>query len=463
MPTQCSLPRPWAALLGLLALLPPQVGARQALRESSSVGPHSYALHGEDWTDGSCSSRDLQSPVNFDDHILDPPMRDLKYHYDVIAERNLTMTATDGILHVDMYDDMVGGVVHGGKWHPLVRIDFHAAAEHTLKGVRQPLEIQLVHRQVDDPGKFVIVSVLVWCEHSPEPNTKPPKRYRPPDPAEIDFNVNLQAFLWKEPPSVDLGTSVVELTGQRTLDLSMLVENRLVEGSGTYIRYSGSTTQPPCREKATWYVKRTTVIAGDGQVKALADAITRLTQGQGNYRALMPFNARKVEVFKAVFSPEMGATPMPPLPLGPNPRTDDEKRAEIDIRKAQRLTNEANAYAEDFIHRLHAAADAHADTFRGTFAPTTTPQPTPGASDGFVKTIGDMRSSIYGAAAGVKTAVRHMIRAKAMEIDNEAVAQAAAAMSMTQPTIAPPGPAPAPAPASGQGPAPAAGVLLLRG
>lgn len=415
------------------------VGRSSLRRSSASSGvehlPFSYARHGEEWTQGACASRDYQSPVNFDDKLKEPPTNTLPYHYQPITGTNLTMVASHGGIYVDMSHEKFGGVLHNGEWYPLVRIDFHAGAEHTIQGKRYPLEIQLVHRKVDNPYRYVFVSVLVWNEQLPLPTPPAVKLpYYAPDPMELDFNQNLQHFVFEPPPDVDGATAKVELPPSKTLDLSAFLETPLIEGSGTYLMYSGSFTSPPCLERAVWYVRRTTMVASDQQVTALVHAIQRLNAGAGNYRSVMPMNGRPVSVYKVVNTP-LAAMPtgLPVLPLGPNPRTDDERRAELKAEYAQRMVVEATEYVKDFDRRVRHAAEGQYNALKGTLAPMpTTARPTPGLGYGgnWDAAVKGVRVSIYGAVESAKDAVRAAFRGPVAELHNEAWQQADVATAM---------------------------------
>lgn len=406
-------------------------------RTASSQAVISYASHGTDWAQGSCHSRDFQSPLNFDAQLKDPPEEKLYYHYPPIAQGSFVLRAHTAGLSIDMTKEEYGGVVHNGMWYALTRIDFHAGAEHLIQGKRNPLEVQLVHRAENNPVRQVVVSVLVWSEDEPQPPPALKAKYYPPDPAEIDFNANLQHFLMVEPPDI-AGASVEFEVGQRgALLLGSFLDNLAVPGSGTYLSYPGSQTAPPCDERVVWYVRRTTMVASDFQVKALWDPLMRLTGGAGNYRSVMPLGVRTVQVFQAVDQLYQGTPPPPPrMPLGPNPRTDDERRAKLMVDHAAAKAEEAKDYIKDFQARATKAAKALRD---GLEVPVTTtpPPPPPGyGTDAWAEAVNQARGSIYRAAAGVERTVKDVLGGGspvAQELHREGALRGAAATAVVPP------------------------------
>lgn len=326
------------------------------------AGPLSFAKHGMDWSDGVCSSRDLQSPINFDDHIKDPPSAYFGYTYPVIKNKTLTLDAEAGTLHVYFPAGEFGGVSHEGTFFPLVRLDFKIQGEHLIHGERLPLEIQMVHRQVDRPTKFLNIAVRVWAETTPKPPrpADKDKKYYPPDPAEMDYNDVIQHFLKKEPPSAKGDKIDVKIKEDEPLDLNEFIVNS-VTPDGTFIAYTGSMTTPPCMETVTWLVRRQKMMASNGQIKAISDAIMRLTDNHGNFRATMPFNDRKLSVLKAQKNSPTEEAKYNLMPAGPNPRDDKEYTAMGFVNRAQEAAEQSMQYFDDFADRVRRAGQAHAD------------------------------------------------------------------------------------------------------
>jgi len=320
-------------------------------------GLANYLHHGTDWSQGRCATRERQSPVNFDSHLKEPPSRVLEYHYEPF-EGPLALHAQAGLLTVNVSGRGLGGVLHDGAWYVLEAVDLHGPAEHLIRGMRHPLELQLRHRGLSEPTRLLVISVLIWCEHPPlppSPEVLATSEYAPPDPVQVDFNSALAPFLNKRPPSYDGGDAALGAG----LDLAPFFAKPTDATSSSYFMYSGSLTLAPCTDRALWLVRRKALIASDAQVKAFTDSLYKLTGNYGNYRQVMPMNSRQVVV--AELRPSAAAAPLPgapapsrlphqPLPWGPNPRTDGEleatRLAEAALAKAQASAQTAAAVAQ---------------------------------------------------------------------------------------------------------------------
>lgn len=436
MPMQCSF-LPCRLALVVAALLRVDVSV-QAARQAPQ--PVNYYQHGVDWRQGMCASRERQSPVNFDTQLKAPPTVFLNYKYDPIANVAFKLEAGSGMLYVDMSERMFGGITYGTDWYPLVRIDFHQG-EHTIKGVRQPLEIQLLHRKLADPVQQIIVSVLVWCETTPRvpdpPGPPSGKPFYPPDAADVDFNSELQHFLTTPVPDVE-GTSASFTTpANPALDLNKLIgnddnPNRNPEDS-TFLFYGGSFTSPPCTDHALWLVRRKTVVASDAQVKALTDSLYRLTGNRGSYREIMPMNNRPVKVAKLQMPPPGQALTVKRdvrLPWGPIPRTDGEFQAGLEAEKVNAAAEQAVRYTADLARRLRASDKAYAN--RLNTAESAEKAADPGDTDAtkWFNHVSRVRSAITGAVLNVGHTADQAVRNEVVGIHEEAATQAEIARHM---------------------------------
>jgi len=345
---------------------------------AAALGPVNYLQHGADWQQDTCGSRHRQSPISLDVNLEEPPRQFFDFNYLPITVP-IQLVAANGTLSADLSAIDVGGAVYRQVPYRLVRLDIHGPAEHLMRGERSPLEIQLVHRQANVPsgGNYMIVSVLVWCEHPPmppPPNAPPAPEFAVPTEGEADFNDLLQHFVGAEPPkaegaSVDLAT----ITPEIPLDLARLMESQEVppDQRGRFVFYPGSLTAPPCEERVSWFVRRSTVNAGDSQVKALADAIYALTGNAGNNRAVMPLNQRQLSVTGAKYDPTLVIPGGPNggsthdwerkfLPMGPNPRTDGELRAFRFAKAANAKVKEVVDYTSKFVDKMRTAHQDYA-------------------------------------------------------------------------------------------------------
>jgi len=323
-----------------------------------------YDKSGIEWEQGMCSSRERQSPINFDTHLQDPPSDILTYHYEPIRNSMLYLQAKEGLIFADLSTVKAGEVVFNNERYPLTRIDFHVGSEHLIQGKRMSMEIQLVHRKMENPNRNLIISILVSTHSTGTPPDPPPgpalpldkreplPKYIPPPFYDMGFNPAIQSFLSRRPPAMEGEIVQVPIPWNIPLDLSSLIQNPYIMDSNTYILYPGSHTTPPCSDLVNWFVKRRPVIASDAQVQAFAESVYRLTNKHGNFRAVMPVNNRKLVVYRAQWTAWDQLGPWRPVPLGPNPRTDNEYIASEMADMAKEKAKDSMDYMKDFSKRL---------------------------------------------------------------------------------------------------------------
>lgn len=390
--------------------------------------PPNYKLHGTDWAQGACASRLRQSPVSLDKLLKTAPSYFLKFHYKAVVGPH-RLKAEAGMLTLDLTDKAWGGIAYQKDWYPLMEVRFHGPAEHLIKGFRNPLEMQLVHRSSTQPRLSLIVSILIWCENAPLPPVNASDAsYTPPTFVEMNFNANLQNFLTAAPPSSEGGSAELSLAG---LDLSELVDNPLVPGSGEYLNYRGSETSPPCLDSVTWFVRRKTVLAADAQVRALATALYRLTDNVGSYRAPMPLSGRFLKVFRLQYAERLSIPAELGLPWGPFPRTDGEMEAARLAAAAREKAQQAAYHAEDFAHRLHKADSAFAKALQHDLQLPTDP-PELARTLFHNQTVRAFRAAVTDAARRVQRVVDAAFRAEADKLHNETQRQSRIADAMLE-------------------------------
>jgi len=332
----------------------------------ASFFAYDYSRHGQDWYMGMCASRSRQSPVDFTSSMiaaadlnagLAPPL-----HF---GYRNVTTPfelKNNGKTYSASFAALgYGGVTHEDAWYDLMNVNVHAVSEHTWASAHQPLELHLVHKRYDGDA-LLIVAVPVESPSQPlggrvaltQETTKASLRSLRQSPAsrsDVNFSSAVQSFLGAALPQPH--ESVRMPAGEE----NPLNLNALVEG-GLYFEYAGSMTAPPCAEIATWLVRTSPIMASDLQVKLFTDGIFATTNGQGNYREVMPFNARTVGLKRAVYEeaplPDLSA--IAPSPAGapeiPTTLSPTEWRAMELAKAAMNLAENATEYAEHLNKRL---------------------------------------------------------------------------------------------------------------
>jgi len=330
---------------------------------AAASGPVSFSMHGADWLTGSCISRTAQSPVDFEALKL-PPTHELTYDYPAL-QGNLTISAKGHAVELSTGTSMGGGVMLDGEFYSLLYVDLHSPAEHTVRGVRAPLEIQLYHKAAGNP-RLAVLSVLVTAAAPPDP-TGPVTPYGgEPSVADQDFNADLQPLLLRELPHAVDTQEVIDVDG---FSLANLMKPTAA-GNATFWMYDGSMTAPPCAETVRWFVRREQLLASDAQIRVFDAAMRNMTSLLGNYRTTMPWNDRKPIVWRSKQGP---VGPVPPsadkphgrLRSGPFPRTDNELQAVKQAELADALGGQAVEYVKDLETRIGTAADQHLENLQG--------------------------------------------------------------------------------------------------
>jgi carbonic anhydrase len=160
--------------------------------------------------------------------------------------------------HTIQFDFELGdSIFFHEKNYPLRQIHFHEPAEHTINGVRYPIEIHLVH--ISPENEYTVLGIVGEEGENSEP---------------FDF---LESFL----PVQEGETKIID----RSFNL-----NELLPGDDrSFYHYHGSLTTPPCSEDVNWIVLKKPVILSVDQVRLLKELMPL-----NNYRNEQPLNDRVV-------------------------------------------------------------------------------------------------------------------------------------------------------------------------
>lgn len=397
-----------------------------------------YFQHGDDWVQNSCKSRARQSPVDFEDYLA-PPSGKLSYFYKVL-KKEFDIGSDGQSLTGNFAGRGVGGITYDKAHYELLHVNFHSLSEHTFDGKHHPVEMQLVHKK-EGSDQLLFVAIPI---DSPTPITgaagflqranrsSTSLRQNPvlekiaagpyfaPNPEWPSFNVNLQSFLWTALPNMD------EIVKAPINEAAPLDLNTFLEG-GNFLEYSGSLTAPPCSEVVTWFVRRNPIMASDQQIVVLHDELFRMTSSKGNYRTATKLNGRPLTVKQAVKEKPEIEPHDPSIPIGPNPRTDNEQRAMEWAQGSLKIAKAARDYVNDLDNRMQAAAIAHANALAPDLMPEN-PQPI-GAKAGTPPPPPpvDLTKQSEEIAASIAKAAKDAIFDAAQRISVEATAAAASA------------------------------------
>lgn len=177
-----------------------------------------------------CACGAEQSPIDLSGGTVDVAPVEFDYRRTRLAIENTGHT-------IQVAADPGSGIVLNKAYYELQQFHFHHGSEHTVDGVRLPLEMHLVHR--NDSGALAVVGVLF---------------------AEGAVNDAL-APVWAHLPCEPVGSHMVP--GE--VDLASLLPAR----RSTW-RYRGSLTTPPCTEGVAWVILTEPLTMSAAQIAALA-------------------------------------------------------------------------------------------------------------------------------------------------------------------------------------------------
>ncbi len=199
-----------------------------------------------------------QSPINIItiDAVESDTLEPIDIYYD--SHVRIHEIANNG--HSIQYNFEKGDyiIIHGDQYD-LKQIHFHEAAEHTINGIRYPLEMHMVH--ANENNQIAVLAIMALEGESSEPF----------------------AFLEKHLP--------VFINEKKTIDEDFDLNLNLPENRD-YFTYGGSLTTPPCTENVSWYIFKTPITVSLDQVKQLQDLMPI-----NNYRDEQALNGRKVSAY----------------------------------------------------------------------------------------------------------------------------------------------------------------------
>lgn len=183
-----------------------------------------------------CNSGHQQSPIDIGATRQEalPPLR-FEYHTAPLP----FVTNNGAAIRVD-YPAAPGSgdfLIVGEKRYQLTQFHFHRPSEETIHGRRYDMVLHLMHRAAD--GEVAGVAVLLQAGAD---------------------NVTMQQVFAHMPAKE--GNEAVNGVA---LDPAGMLPRKL-----SYYTYSGSQTAPPCNEGVKWFILKTPVSVGAGQIRAYA-------------------------------------------------------------------------------------------------------------------------------------------------------------------------------------------------
>ncbi len=208
-------------------------------------------------TESECGSHQ-QSPINIiTKETKETDSNQLKFHY---TPSTLINNVVNNGHSIQFNFDDGNTITFGGKEYALKQLHFHESSEHTINGIRYPIEIHLVH--VSSDNKIAVVGILGY-EGDASQQFSYLTHFLPLKPKETQFvhhKFNLSDILPKQKD---------------------------------YYTYSGSLTTPPCSEHVNWIVFQHPISLSLEQVEKI-----HKNMPDHNYRPTQPLNGRTVHLSK---------------------------------------------------------------------------------------------------------------------------------------------------------------------
>ncbi|PIT54170.1 hypothetical protein BHC44_04875 [Snodgrassella alvi] len=148
-------------------------------------------------------------------------------------------------------------LTHNNKTYTLVQFHAHEPAEHTINGIRYPLELHFVHQSADHSNLVVAVFVEEGKENS--------------------YFEKLSVF------------KKLAKNGSENTDI-IFNPAHLYPQQHKYYRYTGSLTTPPCSEPVIWILFRQPISLSKAEIEEISHYLPK-----NNNRPIQPLNNRIIE------------------------------------------------------------------------------------------------------------------------------------------------------------------------
>lgn len=153
-------------------------------------------------------------------------------------------------------------IEYQGKNYKMKQFHFHSPSEHTINGIRYPLEIHLVHHH-EETNSYVVFALMVQ-QGLPDSTFNFLEKHLPVESGKTKVIKD----------TYDLGSTVPEIFGLDSLEV---------------FTYTGSLTTPPCTEEVLWIVVKNASSASASQIDMLIELMPK-----NNYRDIQDTNGRKI-------------------------------------------------------------------------------------------------------------------------------------------------------------------------
>lgn len=196
-----------------------------------------------------------QSPIDIVETVTDKNLKPIDFHYD--TKTKIHDVINNG--HSIQFDFEPGDyIMIDGDKYELKQFHFHEPAEHTIRGIRYPLVVHMVH--MNKEGKYAVIAIM----------------------AQEDKQSNKAfEFLDKHLP--------VKVNESIKIDEDLNI-NKVLPENKTYYTYTGSLTTPPCTEGVQWYIFKNAI----GVSSKIIDDLRKIMP-INNFRNVQKLNGRIIK------------------------------------------------------------------------------------------------------------------------------------------------------------------------
>lgn len=201
-----------------------------------------------------CGQSKTQSPINI---VLskvkkDGDLKKIMFNYNLGDVKDIVDNG-----HSLQFDFKEGSnITYKNKKYFLIQFHAHEESEHTIDGVRYPLELHFVHKAID--GTVLVIAVLIK------------------EGQENSYFEKLNIF------------KTMAKSGKEDTDIIFNPE-KMFPKDKAYYTYFGSLTTPPCSDNVTWIIFKNPIEMTESEVENIAKYLPK-----SNNRPLQPLNGRVI-------------------------------------------------------------------------------------------------------------------------------------------------------------------------
>jgi carbonic anhydrase len=206
-----------------------------------------------------CSGRH-QSPINIIDINVVEKQDDTARNTLFYSPKTILKKVRNNGHTIQFDFDLGDSICSSDTHYDLIQIHFHEPSEHTINGIRYPIETHLVHQSKE--GDYTVLAIFGI------------------EGEESETVEQLESFL----PLDDGEEKVIN----KALDLTTIFPK-----SKDYYSYRGSLTTPPCTENVNWIIFKEPIILSLEEVIRMRDNMPLR-----NFRNEQPLNDRIVYLYR---------------------------------------------------------------------------------------------------------------------------------------------------------------------